>query len=161
MATLQGPQNFQSHYAEFDNPKFGIHGRTLFFTIILLFIILIATLLLIYARWVCRSQSHLPLTSRNSVQSTQTLPAPSQGLDPDSIKKLQIILHQIPSDPNCGFVETECCICLDDFKDDEKLKILPGCGHCFHCDCVDRWLPNHCSCPLYRASLLVDHSELF
>ncbi|KAF8606723.1 hypothetical protein BDV93DRAFT_325293 [Ceratobasidium sp. AG-I] len=33
-----------------------------------------------------------------------------------------------------------CLICLDDYADEEDLRIM-GCRHMFHKDCVDRWVP--------------------
>jgi len=32
-----------------------------------------------------------------------------------------------------------CAICLDDFINNEKIKLLP-CGHGFHSQCIDPWL---------------------
>ncbi|MCL7041579.1 hypothetical protein MKW94_016106 [Papaver nudicaule] len=39
------------------------------------------------------------------------------------------------------------------FEDEEKVKILPNCKHCYHPECVDAWLVTHSSCPLCRSSL--------
>ncbi|KAK1327091.1 RING-H2 finger protein ATL44 [Acorus calamus] len=35
-----------------------------------------------------------------------------------------------------------CAICLADFEEgnEEKVRVLPRCGHGFHVGCVDRWL---------------------
>ncbi|EXB29971.1 RING-H2 finger protein ATL66 [Morus notabilis] len=54
----------------------------------------------------------------------------------------------------------ECSICLGVFEDGEKVKVLPGCSHCYHPECVDRWLSAQPSCPLCRASLRVDSPVL-
>ena len=42
-----------------------------------------------------------------------------------------------------------CAICMQDYKVDDELRILP-CGHEFHCECVDKWLPMKKICPLCR-----------
>ncbi|KAI4306473.1 hypothetical protein L6164_029747 [Bauhinia variegata] len=151
----QDSQAFNWHYNEIDDRNLQIKGRTLFFIIVLLSVILLVTLLFLYARWVCRYQYHLPTTLDIS-DARHAPPATPQGLDPASIKKLPIILHQTPSDSNCALEDTECCICLGEFKDGDKLKVLPGCDHSFHSECVDKWLINHSSCPLCRASLKPD-----
>ncbi|URE07249.1 Zinc finger, C3HC4 type (RING finger) [Musa troglodytarum] len=46
-----------------------------------------------------------------------------------------------------------CAICLSDFSDGEKIRVLPACGHRFHVVCVDTWLLSHCSCPTCRRRL--------
>ncbi|KAJ0045345.1 RING-H2 finger protein ATL74-like [Pistacia vera] len=49
---------------------------------------------------------------------------------------------------------TDCTICLGDFMDGEKIRVLPKCNHGFHVMCIDTWLLAHSSCPTCRQSLL-------
>lgn len=42
-----------------------------------------------------------------------------------------------------------CPICLEEMKDD-GLTIITKCGHEFHRECLDKWLPKENSCPLCR-----------
>ncbi|KAM3697669.1 hypothetical protein ACB098_06G130400 [Castanea mollissima] len=49
---------------------------------------------------------------------------------------------------------TECPICLGEFADGEKVRVLPRCNHGFHVRCIDTWLGSHSSCPTCRQSLL-------
>jgi len=44
--------------------------------------------------------------------------------------------------------EAECSICLLPYTVGDKIRKL-GCGHCFHCHCLDPWLLSHRNrCPL-------------
>ncbi|CAN0879557.1 RING-H2 finger protein ATL72 [Linum grandiflorum] len=45
---------------------------------------------------------------------------------------------------------TECSICLGEFSDGEKVRVLPKCNHGFHVECVDKWLQSRSSCPNCR-----------
>ncbi|KAE9608070.1 putative transcription factor C2H2 family [Lupinus albus] len=150
------------HYTELDDIDHQIRGRNLFFIILIFSISLLITVLFFYTRWVCRYYGHLPLTfsTTSAAQSSHAPPPPPpQGLDPTSIKKLPIILYQAPVDHDGGaWEESECCICLGEFREGEKVKVLPKCEHCFHCECVDEWLIHHSSCPLCRSSLMVESS---
>ncbi|XP_054789012.1 RING-H2 finger protein ATL66-like [Prosopis cineraria] len=151
----QDSQGFTWHYTELDDRNLEIRGRTFFFVVGLFSIILFATLLFLYARWIWRYRGQHPTTYHSNGARLTPPPSPPQGLDPVSIKKLPIVLHQRASDATYKLEGTECCICLSTFKDGEKLKVLPGCDHSFHCECVDKWLSNHSSCPLCRSSLKV------
>ncbi|KAK8572730.1 hypothetical protein V6N12_028777 [Hibiscus sabdariffa] len=53
-----------------------------------------------------------------------------------------------------SFTSTECPICLGEFVDGEKVRVLPKCNHGFHVRCIDRWLVSNSSCPNCRHSLL-------
>ncbi|XP_068643050.1 E3 ubiquitin-protein ligase RING1-like [Aristolochia californica] len=51
-----------------------------------------------------------------------------------------------------GLIEgTECSVCLNEFRDEEDLRLLPKCSHAFHVPCIDTWLKSHVNCPLCRA----------
>uniref|UniRef100_A0A0C9S3L7 TSA: Wollemia nobilis Ref_Wollemi_Transcript_28741_1033 transcribed RNA sequence n=1 Tax=Wollemia nobilis TaxID=56998 RepID=A0A0C9S3L7_9CONI len=45
---------------------------------------------------------------------------------------------------------SECVICLREFADGEKIRVLPKCGHCFHVECIDTWFLSHSLCPICR-----------
>ncbi|XP_072995268.1 probable E3 ubiquitin-protein ligase ATL44 [Typha latifolia] len=47
-----------------------------------------------------------------------------------------------------------CAICLSDFAEGDKIRLLPACGHRFHVGCIDTWLLSRCSCPTCRRRLL-------
>ncbi|KAG2389685.1 hypothetical protein LR48_Vigan07g198000 [Vigna angularis] len=56
---------------------------------------------------------------------------------------------------NEGLVEgTECSVCLNEFQEEETLRLLPKCNHAFHIPCIDTWLRSHTNCPLCRAGIL-------
>jgi uncharacterized protein YbaR (Trm112 family) len=42
-----------------------------------------------------------------------------------------------------------CSICIDDFEEGEKLRLLPNCGHAFHTDCILPWLTQRQGCCPY------------
>ena len=45
------------------------------------------------------------------------------------------------------FDNSECFICIDEFKENELLKQL-NCGHVFHKECLSQWLINMNNCPI-------------
>jgi hypothetical protein len=50
--------------------------------------------------------------------------------------------------------EDVCAICLGEFADGEKVRVLPRCGHGFHVPCVDAWLLSRGSCPTCRRPVM-------
>ncbi|KAM0054211.1 putative transcription factor C2H2 family [Helianthus debilis subsp. tardiflorus] len=51
--------------------------------------------------------------------------------------------------------DNECAVCLGEFQEDERLRMIPNCAHVFHIDCIDVWLQNNPNCPLCRNSISV------
>ncbi|KAF2289225.1 hypothetical protein GH714_030004 [Hevea brasiliensis] len=48
----------------------------------------------------------------------------------------------------------DCAVCLCEFSDKDKLRLLPMCSHAFHIDCIDTWLLSNSTCPLCRGTLM-------
>ncbi|ERM94915.1 hypothetical protein AMTRI_Chr07g80280 [Amborella trichopoda] len=77
-------------------------------------------------------------------------PAPSHGLEESVIQSIPLYLYKRGD----GFLSLDeshdCAVCLTEFRDGERLRILPKCIHAFHIDCIDTWLQTHSNCPLCR-----------
>ncbi|XP_043699417.1 RING-H2 finger protein ATL74-like [Telopea speciosissima] len=54
---------------------------------------------------------------------------------------------------------SNCAICLVDFSDGDRIRVLPKCNHRFHVACIDTWLLSHSSCPTCRHQLKYNNSE--
>eukprot|EP00271_Cylindrocystis_brebissonii_P001138 TRINITY_DN1143_c0_g1_i1.p1 TRINITY_DN1143_c0_g1~~TRINITY_DN1143_c0_g1_i1.p1 ORF type:complete len:397 (+),score=75.12 TRINITY_DN1143_c0_g1_i1:401-1591(+) len=65
------------------------------------------------------------------------IPAQGETMSAREVKALPSGVYQRGRGGN-GTTET-CAICLDDYEEGEKLRILP-CDHEFHMTCVDQWL---------------------
>ncbi|XP_076914997.1 putative RING-H2 finger protein ATL53 [Bidens hawaiensis] len=73
-----------------------------------------------------------------------------KGLDEAMIKSIRVCKYKKED----GLVSsTDCLVCLGEFEEDEKLRLLPKCSHAFHVYCIDNWLKNHSNCPLCRANV--------
>ncbi|KAL5779799.1 hypothetical protein ACOSQ2_010536 [Xanthoceras sorbifolium] len=73
------------------------------------------------------------------------------GLQPSVINSISVFKYKKGE----GLIEgTECSVCLNEFKEDETLRLLPKCNHAFHISCIDTWLKSHTNCPMCRASIV-------
>lgn len=73
------------------------------------------------------------------------------GLEPVTVASLPMIEFN-----NAALSKTEnaqCSICLGEYKDKEKLRILATCNHNFHVTCIDLWLQKRSTCPVCRLSV--------
>ncbi|KAF5296271.1 hypothetical protein FQR65_LT10266 [Abscondita terminalis] len=74
--------------------------------------------------------------------------------------------HRLPSStlnkiPICKFAKGDpydtCAICLEDYIEGEKLRVLP-CAHAYHCKCIDPWLTkNRRVCPVCKRKVFAQH----
>ncbi|GMI72039.1 Arabidopsis Toxicos en Levadura 16 [Hibiscus trionum] len=73
-----------------------------------------------------------------------------RGLDESVIRQIPIFRFDKDSKERSF---CECAVCLNEFEDEEKLRMIPNCSHVFHIDCIDVWLQNNANCPLCRTSI--------
>ncbi|XP_074576319.1 RING-H2 finger protein ATL52-like [Curcuma longa] len=52
-----------------------------------------------------------------------------------------------------------CSVCLGEFCDGDRVRLLPKCAHAFHVPCIDTWLRAHVNCPLCRAPVVDPQGE--
>jgi hypothetical protein len=82
-------------------------------------------------------------------------PSPKCGLADEVIKALPLVRYKdVVSELEQSSEDRECPVCLAPFEADDNLRLLPGCNHVFHFDCIAAWFLSHTTCPLCRASLL-------
>ncbi|KAK9266504.1 hypothetical protein L1049_012559 [Liquidambar formosana] len=75
------------------------------------------------------------------------------GLQPSIISAIAVCKYKRGE----GLVEgTECSVCLNEFQEDETLRLLPKCSHAFHIPCIDTWLRSHTNCPMCRAGIVTN-----
>ncbi|KAJ0234281.1 E3 ubiquitin-protein ligase ATL6 [Hirschfeldia incana] len=79
--------------------------------------------------------------------------AVARGLDVSVVDTFPTFVYSEVKTQKLGKGELECAICLNEFEDDETLRLLPKCDHVFHPHCIGAWLEAHVTCPVCRANL--------
>ncbi|XP_044475164.1 RING-H2 finger protein ATL11-like [Mangifera indica] len=83
----------------------------------------------------------------------------ARGLDASVINRFPTFPYSAVKELKIGKGSLECAVCLNEFEDDETLRLLPKCSHVFHSDCIDAWLASHNTCPVCRANLVPQPGE--
>ncbi|CAI8587912.1 unnamed protein product [Vicia faba] len=52
----------------------------------------------------------------------------------------------------------ECVVCLEEFEVGGVIREIP-CEHRFYCDCIEKWLGIHGSCPVCRYQMPADEKD--
>ncbi|CAK7340764.1 unnamed protein product [Dovyalis caffra] len=81
--------------------------------------------------------------------------AASRGLDAAVIETFPTLIYSVVKGLKIGKGALECAVCLNEFEDEETLRLIPNCDHVFHPDCIDAWLESHTTCPVCRADLTI------
>ncbi|BAT12412.1 Os11g0116200 [Oryza sativa Japonica Group] len=127
-----------------------------------------ASMVVILAALLCVVICALGLTSlircalhcARGLSPTTATPTPSvstaatAGLKKTELRRIPV---EVYGAKQAGVPDGECAICLGDFADGDKVRVLPRCHHGFHVRCIDTWLAAHTSCPTCRDSILSVH----
>uniref|UniRef100_A0A803M6J6 RING-type E3 ubiquitin transferase n=2 Tax=Chenopodium quinoa TaxID=63459 RepID=A0A803M6J6_CHEQI len=118
----------------------------------LCFVILLVTLLHIYARCVLRHPRRNPTLTFIHPDLVQLSDSPTakSGLDPTAISLLpSTLFKQMENDDE----HIECSVCLSILEEDQQVRRLPNCNHVFHTSCIDQWLSGQATCPICRSEV--------
>ncbi|KAL5987599.1 hypothetical protein ACLOJK_035348 [Asimina triloba] len=158
------PPPYSSSYQREPSPSPSgskISPAVLFIIVILAVIFFISGLLHLLVRFLVKqpsssssSQSNrypeIPGSDSLQRQLQQLFHLHDSGLDQAFIDALPVFLYK----EIMGLKEPfDCAVCLCEFTEDDKLRLLPICSHAFHINCIDTWLLSNSTCPLCRGTL--------
>ncbi|MBA0583566.1 RING-H2 finger protein ATL5 [Gossypium raimondii] len=137
---------------------YALNGKVMLCTGVVLFILLLTVLCFhSYVRILFRDirRRHMRrraqrLLSISTAGTTSSTTGASKGLDSSVIRTIPTIVYTTKAS---YFPPLECAVCLSEFEDDEKARVLPTCNHTFHVDCIDMWFYSHSNCPMCRAPI--------
>ncbi|KAL3511258.1 hypothetical protein ACH5RR_030659 [Cinchona calisaya] len=138
-----------------------ISPAILFVIVILAVVFFISGLLHLLVRFLMR---------RRSSQNSQSNAYPDlSGSESAYQRQLQQLFHLHDSGLDQAFIDAlplflykdimglkepfDCAVCLCEFSEQDKLRLLPLCSHAFHIHCIDTWLLSNSTCPLCRGTL--------
>ncbi|KAJ8528810.1 hypothetical protein K7X08_030454 [Anisodus acutangulus] len=145
-----------------DSSKVGyaLSGKIMLSAIVILFAVVVFMVgLHLYARWYFLHQRRRDLLRRRRVHHRRThivfyvdnhnsgLSDANRGLEPAVLNSLPAFVYSNKTHPE----PLECAVCLSEFKENEKGRVLPKCNHSFHLECIDMWFHSHSTCPLCRS----------
>ncbi|KAK8526475.1 hypothetical protein V6N13_017505 [Hibiscus sabdariffa] len=138
-----------------------ISPAVLFIIVVLAVIFFISGLLHLLVRFLMKHRSPSSLSDSDRYpemsgtdayqrQLQQLFHLHDSGLDQSFIDALPVFLYK----EIMGLKEPfDCAVCLCEFLEDDKLRLLPLCSHAFHIDCIDTWLMSNSTCPLCRGTI--------
>lgn len=121
----------------------------------LCFVVLFILALHIYAKWFWRlsTRRQQSLWRRRHAAPFQDHEEPlTAGLDKSVVDSLPTFTYKLSEVFAQEGGALECAVCLSEFQENEKGRLLPKCCHSFHTKCIDMWFLSHTTCPLCRTS---------
>ncbi|XP_024522965.1 RING-H2 finger protein ATL74 [Selaginella moellendorffii] len=142
------------------------------FAMILSALLIVATIMgaMAFCVWMCGCSPEDVIRARSGgagdgASDRSALPAAKAGMSKQAIEKAlpvmsygaaRMLASQRTMNPELGC----CSICLAEFgKQDDFIRMMPSCGHCFHSECIALWLVAHSSCPLQTATMPIPTPE--
>ncbi|XVF12118.1 hypothetical protein REPUB_Repub08aG0086800 [Reevesia pubescens] len=154
---------YNTDYYESSPSSSSIRISPVLLLIIVIFAVIffIAGLLQLLVRFLIKRPSFSPIYQSNRYpgnseshglqrQLQQLFRLHDSGLDQSVIDALPVFYYK----DIMGLKEPfDCAVCLCEFLDHDKLRLLPVCSHAFHIDCIETWLLSNSTCPLCRGTL--------
>ncbi|KAG6715967.1 hypothetical protein I3842_04G024200 [Carya illinoinensis] len=154
---------YASTFHKESTPSSGtrISPAVLFIIVVLAVLFFISGLLHLLVRFLVKHPSSSASTQSNrypEISSSDALQRQLQqlfhlhdsGLDQAFIDALPVFHYK----EIVGLKEQfDCAVCLCEFSEKDKLRLLPMCSHAFHINCIDTWLLSNSTCPLCRGTL--------
>ncbi|PON65864.1 43kDa postsynaptic protein [Parasponia andersonii] len=138
--------------------NYALNGKIMLCSVIILFtVVCVVVFFHSYARWFSnRPQRRRPRRRPDNAtpQANTNAVVSPQGLDLSILKTLPTFVYS--SVTNHHGTLLECAVCLSEFEDQDRCRVLPNCNHAFHVDCIDAWFGSHSNCPLCRAPVRPD-----
>lgn len=153
-SVLAQETSYNQNNATTTSTSFNLTFALIFLALIVIFIVT-AFLIVFFSCGGPNSATTSNPTARTTIDENGpqwVIPVVRQlGLDKSVLDTFPIIKFSEIKGLNPGTLE--CAVCLSEYDDSDTLRILPGCCHVFHQECIDSWLSNHDICPVCRASL--------
>ncbi|KAK9075003.1 hypothetical protein SSX86_003323 [Deinandra increscens subsp. villosa] len=130
-------------------------------SIITIIVILLAALFLMafFSIYIRRHAGDGGGGSIRAALSMRRATAASRGLESSVIETFPTFVYSSVKGLKIGKGALECAVCLNEYEDEETLRLIPKCDHVFHPECIDAWFENHVTCPVCRANLVPDSGE--
>ncbi|KAF7090829.1 hypothetical protein CFC21_093522 [Triticum aestivum] len=112
-------------------------------------VVLMLALHVLVIVWAVRRGAVLRL--RGAARERDQEQAEAAGLTADELGELPC--QDFKAAAAVGTGAGECAVCLEAFQGGDRCRVLPGCHHGFHAQCVDSWLRQSRRCPVCRAEV--------
>ncbi|KAH7288629.1 hypothetical protein KP509_31G034400 [Ceratopteris richardii] len=160
----EGLQRFHSGEEDEDgedgspSQTYSINGTIVISSLAVLFVVSLVLLFLrMYTK--CTSRSATASVPASMSRSRSAL-SKGGGLHRQAIEAFPIFAYAPHELPKCASSDdsaatnpaAECAVCLSELCHGSVCKLLPGCGHFFHAECIDSWFLTRSTCPLCRAA---------
>lgn len=99
-----------------------------------------------------RRRSSTPTHRRANYDDDKAAAGSKAGADEEAGAAVPTVIFSAAAEEGGGVASEECAICLGEFVEGERVRVLENCKHCFHIRCIQRWLNAHSSCPTCRAA---------
>ncbi|KAI5604831.1 hypothetical protein BDE02_01G313100 [Populus trichocarpa] len=163
-SSLSSPSTTNTVFHKDSNPSSSgsrISPAVLFVIVILAVLFFISGLLHLLIRFLIKHPTSSAASQSNRYpeisgsdalqrQLQQLFHLHDSGLDQAFIDALPVFQYKEIVGPKEPF---DCPVCLCEFSEKDKLRLLPMCSHAFHINCIDTWLLSNSTCPLCRGTL--------